>query len=128
MRFAFTLAFLVATFLSSCTSFTGAEGFELANQDVPAHDTEAIDLTDIVRRLRGRHKLQDEERMLPANHGALLRLAKSNSLNSVPSSKILDAVKAHKPLPKWVKALLVVGGLASVGGSIYAIIKAVQNK
>ncbi|KAG7383199.1 hypothetical protein PHYPSEUDO_003933 [Phytophthora pseudosyringae] len=123
MRFTvFTLALLVATFLSICSNIASAEGIELANKDAPAHDTKLIALTNIVHRLRGRHKLHDEERVAP-NYAAMSVLL---NLKPTTQSQVLHAVENHEPLPKWARALAVLLTLGVAGGVIFGGVKTIQ--
>ncbi|ETL95683.1 hypothetical protein F441_06869 [Phytophthora nicotianae CJ01A1] len=70
MRVVFTLAWFVVAVLVSAVSFSSAEGVTIDN---------ARDTANIIQRLRGSQKLQNEERVIESQHRNLINSAAPNS-------------------------------------------------
>ncbi|KAJ8523643.1 hypothetical protein ON010_g17475 [Phytophthora cinnamomi] len=100
----FVVNLIVSTFITSVIDFTWAEGTAEVAAPVAANK---------VRLLRGSHKLDEDRMMMVAPVGAFwgaVHLNRADSTLSTQSSTISHAVREKIPLPKWAKALAVLGG------------------
>ncbi|ETL42514.1 hypothetical protein L916_06677 [Phytophthora nicotianae] len=115
MRVVFTLAWFVVAVLVSAVSFSSAEGVTIDN---------ARDTANIIQRLRGSQKLQNEERVvIIPPFAAYYYHLHSTPAASAQSSKILHAVEKHESLPKGANRLLAVIGLGMVTGVVIGSVK-----
>ncbi|POM59434.1 putative RxLR effector [Phytophthora palmivora] len=119
MRFTFFLALLMVSFVTSDVYFADAESNSFTDKVIPAFYTQLIDPNNNVRYLRGKHKINNEERA-GINYAAASNLLSSTSTTST--------ISAHsEPLSKKAKAILTLLGIVMTGGIIYGGVKVAKG-
>ncbi|ETL46603.1 hypothetical protein L917_03445 [Phytophthora nicotianae] len=128
MNLTFYCSVLIAVAVAHGLDYVAAENAATVH---PTSEVESYGAVSEARYLRGRQKVDDEERVAvagPAWYATHVMTHTSRSkLSTQNSQKILDAVKNDEPLPKWVKALVVLIGLGVVSGAAVAGVKITQG-